>query len=259
MSTSVHATAPRWRSDPGVPAARALRAPALYFLRLGSSGFGRPTALVGYMRRDLLEQRGWFTEQDRQGLALTQKRPGRLAAQLAARFGCPQAGALGAAAVAVRFVLPPCLLAAAVAVPYTQYQRLAGVHEIFLEVGPMVLAITAFAACKLARASSKTDQLLWAIAAGLCEVTAIAKTEILWLFLSAAAFGLLHYGGEVPRWRPSPSASFSPVGIAAAVSGFARTGSGWVAGTMGLFFAHASAFMFGSAAGYVGVGILALG
>ena len=40
-----------------------------YFLRLGSSGFGGPIALVGYMQRDLVEARGWFTEDEyRQGL-----------------------------------------------------------------------------------------------------------------------------------------------------------------------------------------------
>ncbi len=30
----------------------------LYMLRLGSLGFGGPVALVGYMHRDLVEQRG---------------------------------------------------------------------------------------------------------------------------------------------------------------------------------------------------------
>ena len=36
----------------------------LYFLRLGSLGFGGPVALVGYMHRDLVEQRTWITEAD---------------------------------------------------------------------------------------------------------------------------------------------------------------------------------------------------
>ena len=82
-----------------------------YFLKLGSSGFGGPIALVGYMQRDLVEQRGWFTETEyRQGLALSQTMPGPLAAQLAMWFGYLQAGVLGAAAVAVPFVAPACLL-----------------------------------------------------------------------------------------------------------------------------------------------------
>jgi chromate transporter len=218
-----------------------------YFLKLGSSGFGGPIALVGYMQRDLVEQRGWFTETEyRQGLALAQTMPGPLAAQLAMWFGYLQAGALGAAAVAVPFVLPACVLVTVVAVIYTKYQGLAVVHEIFLGVGPAVLAIIAIAAYKLARTTNKADPLLWAIAAGVCAVTAIAKTEIVWLFLAAGAFGVLYYGGGLPRWRPSSAASISPAGLIAAVKGFAWTAGGASVGAMGLFFAKASAFTFGS-------------
>src|SRR5205807_7558029 len=226
-------------AQPGAPSLRPRTLPGLvrYFLRLGSSGFGGPIALVGYMQRDLVEQRGWFTETEyRQGLALAQTMPGPLAAQLAMWFGFLQAGALGAAAVALPFVLPPCLLVTAVAVLYTQYQGLAAVHETFLGVGPAVLAIIAIAAYKLARTTNKTDPLLWAIAAAVCAVTAIARTEIVWVFLAAGAFGLVYYGGGLPRWWSSSAASVSPVGLVAAIMGFAWTGSGSVARTWGLFF-----------------------
>jgi len=217
-----------------------------YFLRLGSSGFGGPIALVGYMQRDLVEDRGWFTEEEyRQGLALAQTMPGPLAAQLAMWFGFLRSGALGAAAVAVPFVLPPCLVVTAIAVIYAKYQGLRAVHEIFLGVGPAVLAIIAIAAYKLARATNKTDPVLWVIAAIVCGVTAVAKTEIVWLFLAAGAFGVLYYGGGLPRWRPGTAASISPAGLIATVKGFAWTGA-TSAGTMSLFFAKASAFTFGS-------------
>src|SRR5512135_3443791 len=53
-----------------------------YFLRLGTLGFGGPVALVGYMHRDLVENRHWISEADYQeGLALAQLMPGPLAAQ----------------------------------------------------------------------------------------------------------------------------------------------------------------------------------
>jgi chromate transporter len=218
-----------------------------YFLKLGCSGFGGPIALVGYMQRDLVEQREWFTETEyRQGLALAQTMPGPLAAQLAMWFGFLQAGPLGAAAVALPFVLPPCLLVTAVAVLYAKYQGLGVVHEIFLGVGPAVLAIIAIADYKLARTTNKRDPLLWVIAAAVCAVTAIAKTEIVWLFLAAGVFGLLYYGGGVRWGHSSSTASLSPVGLVAVVKGFAWTGPGSVAGSMGLFFVKASAFTFGS-------------
>ena len=59
-----------------------------YFLYLGSLGFGGPVALVGYMQRDLVEQRGWFTKDEyMKSLALSQLAPGPLAAQLAICLG----------------------------------------------------------------------------------------------------------------------------------------------------------------------------
>jgi len=60
----------------------------LYFLRLGTFGFGGPIALAGYMQRDLVEQRRWLSKEDYvQGLALAQLAPGPLAAQLSTYLG----------------------------------------------------------------------------------------------------------------------------------------------------------------------------
>ena len=35
-----------------------------YMAKLGAIGFGGPVALVGYMHRDLVEQRKWISESD---------------------------------------------------------------------------------------------------------------------------------------------------------------------------------------------------
>lgn len=241
------APSPPMSAEPASPVSpRTLGGLLRYFLKLGTSGFGGPIALVGYMQRDLVEQRRWFTETEyRQGLALAQTMPGPLAAQLAMWFGYLQAGILGAAAVAIPFVGPPCLLVTAVAVLYTKYQGLSVVHEIFLGVGPAVLAIIAIASYKLARTTNKKDLVLWAIAAIVCAVTAIAKTEIVWLFLAAGIFGFIYYGGGLPRWRPS-AAGFVPAQLLAAIKGFSWSGSSSLLGPMSLFFAKASAFTFGS-------------
>src|SRR5207245_10905115 len=79
----------------------------LYFLRLGTFGFGGPIALAGYMQRDLVERRRWFSRQDYlEGLALAQLAPGPLAAQLAIYLGWVRARLLGATLTALAFVLP---------------------------------------------------------------------------------------------------------------------------------------------------------
>src|SRR3954470_4044018 len=104
-----------------------------YFLRLGGLGFGGPIALVGYMQRDLVEERGWFSEREfQQALAVGQMMPGPLAAQAAMWFGFLQAGARGAVAVALPFVIPPFVLVTLVAALYAKYQGLRVVQPGFL-------------------------------------------------------------------------------------------------------------------------------
>jgi len=213
---------------------RTLRGLMRYFLKLGGLGFGGPIALVGYMQRDLVEQRRWFSEDEfRQALAVGQTMPGPLAAQVAMWFGYLHAGWRGAVAVAAPFVVPPFVIVTAVAVLYAQYEGLAWVHAIFLGVGPAVLAIIAIAAYKLARSTNKADPVLWAIAGILCAVTAITGAEIVWLFLLAGAFAAIYYGGGLPR--RSALAGVSPVGVLAAVNGLAWTGSGTSLGSLGWF------------------------
>src|SRR6266540_1537417 len=216
-----------------------------YFLGLGSFGFGGPIALAGYMHRDLVENRGWYTEDEyQQGLAIAQTMPGPLAAQLAMWLGYLERGALGAFLVALPFVVPPFLLVTAVAALYAHYQGLSQVESIFFGVGPAVMAIIAIAAYKLARTTNKQDPLLWAIAAIVCTATVISGSEIVWLFLAAGLFGAVYYGGGLPRLRGS-AASLAPWPLAT-VKGFVWLAAGGSLGTMSLFFAKASALTFGS-------------
>src|ERR1700730_5663938 len=54
-----------------------LRRFLMYFLRLGTVGFGGPIALAGYMHRDLVEDRKWISNQDfLEGLSFSQLSPG---------------------------------------------------------------------------------------------------------------------------------------------------------------------------------------
>lgn len=72
-----------------------------YFLKLGTLSFGGPIALVGYMHRDLVEERQWMSEAEYQeGLTLAQVAPGPLAAQLSFYLGyisCPESRRSGSA------------------------------------------------------------------------------------------------------------------------------------------------------------------
>ena len=97
---------PMSTADAGSPATgftgqlASLRALTGYFLKLGTIGFGGPVALVGFMHRDLVERRGWITEDTyKLSLALAQIMPGPLAAQTAIAIGYFEGGVLGATLV----------------------------------------------------------------------------------------------------------------------------------------------------------------
>jgi hypothetical protein len=108
-----------------------------YFLKLGAIGFGGPIATVGYMQRDLVEQRRWMDGQDfLDGVALGQTMPGPLAAQVAMWVGYLRRGALGAAAVAAAFVAPAFAIVVAVGAVYSRYSGSSVVQALFYGVGP---------------------------------------------------------------------------------------------------------------------------
>jgi len=90
-----------------------------YFLYLGSLGFGGPVALIGYMQRDLVERRAWFTKADYfKGLTLSQLAPRPLAPQLAMCLGYVHGGVAGATLIGLAFILPSFLMTLALGAAY---------------------------------------------------------------------------------------------------------------------------------------------
>src|SRR5688572_12344174 len=115
---------------------------ALYFLRLGTLGFGGPIALAGYMQRDLVEERRWIGRQEYlEGLALAQLAPGPLAAQLAIYLGWVRAGVVGATVVGVAFVLPSFVMVLVLAALYLRFGGLPWMRGAFYGIGAAVIAI----------------------------------------------------------------------------------------------------------------------
>jgi chromate transporter len=82
-----------------------------YFLKLGCSGFGGPVALVGYMHRDLVEQKKWISDEEyKDGLALAQLAPGPLTAQLGIYLGYVHYHILGTTLCGIAFIQLPLAL-----------------------------------------------------------------------------------------------------------------------------------------------------
>jgi len=210
-----------------------------YFLWLGSTGFGGPIALAGYMQRDLVERRRWVTKEDYlEGLALAQLAPGPLAAQLAIYLGYLRAGTFGASLVGLAFIGPSFLMVLAIASAYVRFGGLPWMQPAFYGIGAAVVAIIARSAWKLAKMVLGKDRLKWAIFAVLALSTAITGREIIWLFLLG---GAVAYFAKAARMRaPQPQ-----VTAVLALSGAGIAVRGKVAELL-WFFTKAGAFVFGS-------------
>ena len=213
-----------------------------YFLRLGSSGFGGPIALAGYMQRDLIP-RGWITEQEYlEGLAFSQMMPGPLAAQLAMWIGYIRHGMPGASLVGIVFILPAFLIVVCIAFLYVAYQGLNIVQALFYGIGPAVIAIVASSAFRLAKATVKSDRRLWFIFAAVSVITVASRTEMALLFVASGFIGILLYsppGGWKKRQSMIPGLFTTFAGTAAAVPASLL----W---QLAAFFVVAGAFTFGS-------------
>src|SRR5207253_6682152 len=196
----------------------------VYFLRLGTAGFGGPIALVGYMQRDLVEERRWISRQDYvEGLALAQLAPGPLAAQLAIYLGWVRGGATGATLVGAAFVLPSFVMVLAISALYLRYGGLAWMQGAFYGIGAAVIAIIARSAYKLVRMTLARDRLLWVLFAVSALVTASTESELVVVFLLCVVAALtVKMMGRLPR--PRAALSVVPLWLVTGLHGLATPG-----------------------------------
>jgi chromate transporter len=218
----------------------------LYALKLGSIGFGGPIALVGYMHRDLVEDRNWISESEySEGMTLAQVAPGPLAAQLAIYLGYVHYSLLGASLVGIAFVLPSFFMVVALGWAYMLYGGLSWMQAVFYGVGACVIGIIALSAYKLTVKIVK-GPLLWIIFVVTTAVTVIRETEEVLLILGA---GVLVWLVKAPprNWfdrskvmgiNLSPLIVLAQVGVPIADANLLLS--------ILLFFAQAGSFVFGS-------------
>src|SRR5713226_9038698 len=217
----------------------------LYALRLGTFGFGGPIALVGYMHRDLVEQRKWISEEDyREGLALSQLAPGPLAAQLAIYLGFVHYRILGATLVGLAFVLPSFFMVVAIGAAYVAYGGLAWMQAVFYGVGAAVIGIIAISAYKLTTKTVGRDKLLWAFYRVAAAVTVVTESEIVWLFLIA---GVVAWLVKAPPKRGFQSGTMLAVAAQLPTAASVASVIDWpLLLQIAPFFGEAGAFVFGS-------------
>lgn len=222
-----------------------LRELALYFLRLGTFGFGGPIALAGYMQKDLVEDRRWLSKEDYvEGLALAQLAPGPLAAQLAIYLGWVRGRVLGATLIGFAFVLPSFLMVLGLAALYLHYGGLPWMRGAFYGIGAAVIAIIGRSAFKLVKMTLAKDRLLWTLFTVSAFVTAWTESEVVWLFVGGGVIALL-VKAPPKLWSSGAAMGVLPLPLWS-ISGLAGPASAATLATIAWYFAEAGAFVFGS-------------
>jgi chromate transporter len=217
----------------------------LYMLRLGALGFGGPVALVGYMHRDLVEERRWISQGDyKEGLALAQMAPGPLAAQLGIYLGFVHYRIRGATLAGLAFVLPSFLMVVALGWAYVRFGGLPWMQAVFYGVGAAVIGIIAMSAKKLTEKSVGRDRPLWAIYLLLAAVTVITESEVAWLFIAGGV--LVWLLRAPPKWLARSGIQAAAMTQAPLAGGFLGAVDASLLTQIAIFFGKAGAFVFGS-------------
>lgn len=237
------------QKENSITASYTLRQLIFYFLKLGTTGFGGPVALVGYMQRDLVEQRQWISEEEyKEGLALSQLAPGPLAAQLGIYIGFVHYRVIGATLCGLAFVLPSFIMVVVLGILYKQYGGLPWMQAVFYGVGAAVIGIIVMSSYKLSiksisklkPAAIKQNWILWIFYIAAALYTAITQSEEALLFIAA---GLIYmFIKAPPKWLSKNKAANS---ILLGIPCFWQFD--WnLLGKLGWFFTKAGAFVFGS-------------
>jgi len=127
---------------------------------------------------------------------------------------------------------------------YVRYGGLPWMQSVFYGVGAAVIGIIAMSAYKLTKRNVGRDKLLWLIYAVAAITTVITESETAWLFIVAGLVALAVRAP--PRWLRRGGINAVFAAHASAGSGIASTLDWSLLAQIGVFFAKAGAFVFGS-------------
>jgi chromate transporter len=139
-----------------------LREVAELFLKLGCIAFGGPAAHVALMRQEVVQRRGWLTDQRFVDLfGACNLIPGPSSTELAIMLGYERAGWQALILAGVLFIGPAMLIVLAFAWAYVRFGALPAAGWLLYGIKPVIIAIILQALYGLSRTALKT----WLLAA----------------------------------------------------------------------------------------------
>jgi chromate transporter len=164
---------------------------------LGVIGFGGPAAHIALMRREVVDRRGWMTNQGVMDLVgLTSLIPGPNSTELAMLIGRQRAGLRGLLVAGLAFILPAVAIVLALAWAYVSFGSTPAVEGLLYGLKPVLLAIVAAAVISFGRvAAASLATAAVAVAAGVGWLAGLH--ELLVLALAALAMAGLRLSGSL--------------------------------------------------------------
>src|SRR6267378_1738015 len=231
--------------DPATTAPRVrIRDLVLYYLRLGTLGFGGPVALCGQMERELVQDRKWVTKEEmREAIAVCQSLPGPLAIQVGIWISYIRGGFWGAWAGGWAFILPNFVIVTVLGALYVHFGGLSAVKAVFYGVSPAVIALILHSCYRLTKLGMK-DWLEWVLAAAAFVITVAVQAEVALLFIGCGIVGVLYYGSLFRK--PTSSSTTTTLMAGLPLVATAPGTAGAMLGKLFTFFLKAGSLTFGS-------------
>ena len=161
-----------------------------YFLGLGTTGFGGPVALVGYMQRDLVEERRWITAADfTDTVGLCQFLPGPNIGNTSVVLGKRWFGWRGSIVGFLGLVAVPFAWVLGLAAFYSDYATIPLVRAIVIGVGAAGAGLFIGTGVKLGRPLARKPG-AWVVAMGCFLAVAVGRVSLLAVIPVAAAVAL---------------------------------------------------------------------
>jgi chromate transporter len=245
-----------------LPADGRLREVAVLFLKLGCIAFGGPAAHIALMRREVVDERGWVSEQRFLDLlGASNLIPGPSSTELAIYLGYERAGRRGLVLAGLLFILPAFFIVLAFAWLYARSGTTPAGAALLYGIKPVIIAVIVQALFGLGRTAIK-DLTAAAGAAAACGLYLAGLNPLFVLFGVGFSVMAVKAGPRLLKTRGvlvfvSPSGlvglnaratggaaalATGGAGVAAATAGFSYT-------TLFLTFLKIGAIVYGS--GYV--------
>jgi chromate transporter len=163
----------------------------LVFTKIGALSIGGPYAILAYIEREVVRERGWLdAEEFAKAVGIGHLTPGPIAYSAAVYVGFRLRGLRGAAAAGIGLTWPAFVLALALAIAYGRFSSLPSVRPVLRGFEAAVIGLLLAILWRMVRPLARNP---WALALAVASFAALllqVNPAIVILLAAAAGVGL---------------------------------------------------------------------